>query len=242
MVKGKNKDLVIKLFRFFAIFPEDVAIPAGFFNIVAPLLADEKMTSKKAKLAVGNGLGVLLKYNLIKGSLSTGHGGVFMHDIVRDYVINQHSKDDLQALQKSVVDIILAARPEPVGFLASHYTSMGTFENYVALHLSSHFAGAAVGGNEVGLEYEWLGHRDIVIKRNYAHTLGFDVLCKAAESEEAAGNLLHSAFCTYATALLKNIPQDVRHDKLYATADLLEKADDESALQFETEGESNNEQ
>ena len=62
-------------------FPEDTPVPAGFFNLVAPLLTDEK-NLKKAKMAIGNSLSTPLKYNLIKGSLSTGHG-VFMHDIVR---------------------------------------------------------------------------------------------------------------------------------------------------------------
>ena len=83
MIKGagKHKDLIGKVFRFFAIFPEDVPVPASFFNKMAPLLSNEK-NEKKARLAVGSSLSTLLKYNLIKGSLSSG-SGVFMHDVVR---------------------------------------------------------------------------------------------------------------------------------------------------------------
>ena len=83
MVKsaGKNKDLINKVFQFFATFPEDVPVPAPFFNKMAPILSDEK-SEKKARLAVGLCLGTLLKYNLLKGSLAAG-SGVFMHDIVR---------------------------------------------------------------------------------------------------------------------------------------------------------------
>ena len=84
------------------------------------MLTNEK-SEKKAKITVGSCLGTLLKFNLIKGSLTTGHG-VFMHDVIRDFVINVHSPDELRALQKSVVDVMLAARPED-GFHASNFTA-----------------------------------------------------------------------------------------------------------------------
>ena len=83
MLKGKNRDLILKTFHFFAVFPEDVPVPAGLFNVFAQMLTGEAK-EKKAKMVLGNCLGKLLKYNLIKGSLSSG-SGVFMHDIVRDF-------------------------------------------------------------------------------------------------------------------------------------------------------------
>merc|ERR1711965_817893 len=75
---------------------------------MAPLLSDDK-NEQKARLAVGSSLGTLLKYNLLKGSLSAG-SGVFMHDIVRDYVISQHSAEELRLLQRKVVEVVLASR------------------------------------------------------------------------------------------------------------------------------------
>ena len=54
-----------------------------------------------------------MRLSLVNGSLQDG---VFMHDIVRDYVISQHSAEELRALQRSVVDTVLAAWPEPGGF------------------------------------------------------------------------------------------------------------------------------
>ena len=74
---GKNKELVKTVFEFFSVFPEDVPVPAAFFNKMAPLLSSDK-SEKKARLAVGSSLSVLLKYNLVKGSLVSGNG-VFMH-------------------------------------------------------------------------------------------------------------------------------------------------------------------
>ena len=49
---------------------------------------------------MGSSLGTLLKHNLIKGSLATG-SGVFMHDIVRDYVIHQHSEEERFLIHRS---------------------------------------------------------------------------------------------------------------------------------------------
>ena len=96
------------------------------------MLTSEK-SERKARLALGSSLGTLLKYNLIKGSLSAGHG-VFMHDIVRDFVIHAHSEEELRGLQTEVVNTILAARPEN-GFPSSEYTTAASFEGYVARFL-----------------------------------------------------------------------------------------------------------
>ena len=83
---GRNAALVRKVFYFFAIFPEDVAVPASFFTKMLPILVGESPDKKAGRWAVGTCLSTLLKYNLIKGSLAVGHG-VFQHDIVRDFVI-----------------------------------------------------------------------------------------------------------------------------------------------------------
>ena len=132
--KQKAHELTERVFLAFAAFPEDVAVPAAFFNKLAPVLAGDESSERKARLAVGSSLKTLFKYNLLKGSLLVGQG-VFMHDIVRDYVISRHTPDELIALQKKVVDTTLAARPEPGGFPAAEFTRNGTFEGYCARHL-----------------------------------------------------------------------------------------------------------
>ena len=81
MIKGKNRDLVLKIFKFFAVFAEDVPVPAGFFNVFASVLSKEE-SPQKVKFAVGNAIRTLLKYNLLKGSFSGGSNGVFMHDVM----------------------------------------------------------------------------------------------------------------------------------------------------------------
>jgi hypothetical protein len=130
MVKGKNRDLTVKVFLSFACFPEDVPVPAGLLNVLAPMLASIK-DSKKAKISIGHCLSQLLNFNLLKGALA-GSSGVFMHDIVRDYVISRHTPEELRALQRAVADTILAARPRPGGFPAARYAAAATFEGYAA--------------------------------------------------------------------------------------------------------------
>ena len=82
MIKGKKAVPAVRVFEFFAVFPEDVPVPAGFFNVVAPLVAGDETCHKKASLTIGSSLCTLLKFNLLKGSLAKG-SGVFMHDIIR---------------------------------------------------------------------------------------------------------------------------------------------------------------
>ena len=233
MVKGagKNKELVHKVFLFFAVFPEDVPVPASFFNKMAPLLTNEK-SEKKARLAMGLSLGILLKYNLIKGSLMAGQG-VFMHDIVRDFVINQHSEADLRALQKEVVGTILAARPEPDGFSTTEHAAPGTFEGYVARQFYVHIRGALEKGK--GPPDLWLAHADVIVKVNTAVAVGLDALAALSEARESTGELVRAAHASWAASRMKGIPGSVLNDLVHRSADLLERADDKEAVTFEQE-------
>ena len=81
MIKGKNAELVLKVFLFFAIFPEDVPVPAGVFNVLAPILTSIK-DLKKAKLSVGSSLCTLMNYNLLKARYRQARR--LYADIVRD--------------------------------------------------------------------------------------------------------------------------------------------------------------
>ena len=226
MIKGRNSELASSVFLFFAIFPEDIPVPAGFFYVVTPLLADYE-DKKKANLLIGRSLSTLLKFNLLKGSLSVG-SGVFMHDIVRDYVIHQHSPEELRALQKSVLGAILAARPEPDGFPTSAFAAPGTFEGYVSRQLYWHFRGALEEGEDP--PDAWLAHPDSVIKANVAMALGLDTLMALSDRHESAGELVRAAQASWAGSLLKSLSQSMVNDLVYRAADLLERADDKEEL------------
>ena len=228
---GKHKELVEKAFKFFAVFPEDVPIPAAVFNKMAPLLSNEK-NEKKARLAVGSSLSTLLKYNLVKGSLVAGHG-VFMHDVVRDFVINQHSPDELRELQAKVVVVLLAARPEPDGFPNSGFLASSTFEGYVVRNLSHHFRGAMAEGAEP--PDEWLSHPDQAILVNTAMAFGVDFLTNLSEAWESAGQLVRAAHAIWTASVHKAaVPKSPVHtDMVYRAADLLERADSKEDMVFE---------
>jgi hypothetical protein len=79
----------------------------------------------------------LLKHNLLKGSLKGQ--GVFLHDIVRDHVMKHHSPSELRALNRMVVDAILAGRPSQGYRFPEFVSASGTVEElrdrYVAGHI-----------------------------------------------------------------------------------------------------------
>ena len=129
-----------------------------------------------------------------------------MHDIVRDYVINQHSKEELRALQRVVVDTVLAARPEPNGFITSEYTLRGTFDDYCARHLFWHLRGAVGEGEEP--PKAWLRHSDDGIRASVAFAVGFTRLSTLSEAREAAGDLVTAAHISWAA-------MNIDSDRLY---------------------------
>ena len=228
--QGKNKALVEKVFRFFAVFPEDVPVPASFFNTFAPTLTNET-SDRKARITVGSSLGTLLKYNLIKGSLSAG-SGVFMHDIVRDFVINEHSSKDLRALQQTVVEVILAARPEG-GFRPSGFSAASSFEGYATRQLFWHFRGALLEGEEP--PDAWITHPDRVVMGNVSVAVGLHRMTALSETREAAGELVRAAQASWASSMMKGLPQATLNDLVHHSAELLERADDSDIVEFELE-------
>jgi hypothetical protein len=228
MIKGKNKVLVKQVLQLFAVFPEDVAVPAAVFNALAPLVAGE-ITGSKAQLAVGKGLGTLLKLNLLKGSIAGA--GVFMHDIVRDYAVNLHSMAELQTLQRDVVEAVLAARPQPGGFDGS--AGAGSFDGYIVRQLHWHIRGALADGEPPDA---WLidDQQDPVVKSNAAVAVGFEKLEALAAAKENAGLLVHAAKLAWEAGCLKQTSNAVRADLVYRAADLLEQANDPTVSAFES--------
>jgi hypothetical protein len=215
MITGKNKALVVQVFNFFAVFPEDVAVPAGVFNALAPLISGMGQGSK-ARLAVGCCLGKLTKFNLLKGSIA--RAGLFAHDIVRDYTTNQHTEAELRALQRDVVDAVLVAKPAD-GF--DDYAHRRSFHGYVVRQLHWHIRGALADGEEP--PEAWLSDRDQdpVVKLNAAVAFGLEKLKALSAEKEAAGQLVHAAQIAWEASFLKQVSPAARADLVYRAAGCL---------------------
>lgn len=152
---------------------------------------------------------------------------------MRDHVISRHSPDELRALQKTVVDAILAARPKSNGFPSGEFTTSGTFDGYVARQLYWHFRGALEEGEEP--PDTWLTHPDNIVKTNAVNAVGLDALTALSRVREEAGKLVSAAQVSWAASFTKGIPQATFNDLAYRVTDLLEQADDRRVLNFELE-------
>ena len=152
---------------------------------------------------------------------------------MRDHVISRHSPDELRALQKVVVDTILAARPEPDGFPATEFAAPGTFEHYVTRQLYWHFRGALEEGEDP--PDACLAHPDNAVKANAAMAVGLDALVALSEVRENEGELVRAAQASWAASRMKGIPKLALNDLVHRAADLLERADDKEILEFEHE-------
>ena len=121
-----------------------------------------------------------------------------MHDVVRDYVINQHTEEALRALQNEVVGAILAARPEPGGFPIGPLCPPASFEAYAARYLNTHLAGAMEAGEDP--RHEWVLHPDTAVKAQVVLAVGVERIAALSETWEVAGELSHAAHAAWCAA------------------------------------------
>ena len=166
-----------------------------------------------------------------------------MHDIVRDYVRNSSSRhrdsgsssSELarRTLQRSIVDVVLAARPEPNGFVNCQYVDAGSFEGYVARHLFWHMRGALAEGEEP--PDEWITHEDTTIRGNAATAVGVDALVAISAAREAAGELVRAAQASWAASNARFIDPSRHCSLVWRAIEILQHADNEQADEFELE-------
>ena len=204
--KKKTADMTEQVMLFYAVFAEDVPIPTPVLVTCVPTIIMKASPSAKTDLAIRSALTTLLKYNLLKGGLAEG-SGTFMHDIVRDYVISKHAGEELKVLQHQVVKALLGARPEG-GFPTAEHSTSGSFEGYVARHLSWHIGGAlAVTGAAMEAPPEsWIAHEeDEAVLRAVALATGHDNLLMWTETAEAAGEHLRAAQYLYVASKLGDL-------------------------------------
>ena len=207
------------IFRHFAVFPEDFPVPKPLFDVISPMLVPRSSSRAACTTKVSSCVAVLMNYNLLKGSLANGDG-VYMHDIVRDYVISLASDQDLRVKQKQMVEILLQNRP-PGGFEGAQHTSTGSLEGYVAKNIAHHMRGAMQEG-EVP-PYDWLAHRDLVVVTACAMAVGSDGMKAQINAAESSDPLLASRL-TYALLSSQLTRVEDEADLVYKCVDLLEKA------------------
>ena len=105
---GAERESVVSLFYTFAIFPEDVPVPAALFDRFATSLFGA--SGKRPWLQVRSWLTALMRLSLLNGSLQDG---MFMHDIVRDFSISRCA--DLCGLHRKFLNAVLEVT-EPTGW------------------------------------------------------------------------------------------------------------------------------
>ena len=142
---------------------------------------------------------------------------------MRDFVIHQHSDDELRSEQMNTVELLLSARPSP-GFRTAAFTASGTFEGYVARHLSHHMKSSLKNG-EMPL-HGWLAHRDEAVVVSVPLGLGREAMDSMSAKAEAAGDLVTAARLSWALGFLAQagrLSMKEQADYVYKAVDLLEQ-------------------
>ena len=167
-----ERDNVMKTFQIFAAMPEDVGVPVPFFDMLAkskPGLFGMKEGTKRPHLKVRSWLTALKKLSLLMGTMMDGF---FQHDIVRDYAISRC--EDLVALQRDILDAVVAGRPEPDGWPMREGLERGTDKWHVAVNGWWHVRGA-VGSEALGSDAVALVHRLVAADPGVAEACAWGV-------------------------------------------------------------------
>ena len=136
--QGKDKVGIEALFRFFAVFPEDVPISMGLLDLLSEQLL--KLAGQeviRAQRKVRSWTTALIRCALLKGSL---HSGVYFHDIIRHFSQHSHSANGLQEAHKIVVDTLVQWVMDPANSSLKSSRDLRTW--YVERHLYHHIRGA----------------------------------------------------------------------------------------------------
>ena len=118
---------------------------------------------------------------------------------MREYVIHQHSEDELRSKQMDMVELLLTARPKS-GFRAARFVASGTVEGYVARHLHHHMKAALMDGETP--PYDWLAHRDEAVVASVSMGLGRNAMDSMIAKAEGAGEFVIAARLSWAVGLL----------------------------------------
>ena len=94
-----------KVFSVFALVAEDTHVPIEVFRILLSAVTGE--SELVPELQLRKWIQILIKRSIVLGTWERPS----LHDIVRDYSIALFSPDELQELQRKVVDAFAAARP-----------------------------------------------------------------------------------------------------------------------------------
>ena len=248
---GKDKANVDALFHKLAVFPEDVPVPVGVFDVLAPLWAGRE--TKRAHLKVRSWITALIHCSLANGSIASG---VYQHDvsvlvrafdpsrlsltwvmhlraqIVRHFAITRHSDEQLRALQQAVVDELLAARPTG-GFPDLAHAQKGSLEEYVASNLWWHVRGSMGDGPP---SKTLVDHEDDTIIHSVALAMGKDRIHETVSAWERDGDQLGAAKLCWAghmLGVLGLISTDETANFLFRAVPLLEACASDETRNFE---------
>jgi hypothetical protein len=110
-IKGPSSKQVIALFKAMALIPEDQTCPVEMMPLIYQAEADGAAATRGQKqpslLRVRKFLKALIDRSLVLGTVDKPS----LHDIVREFVIAQHSEDEIRDAHRRLVNSLRACRP-----------------------------------------------------------------------------------------------------------------------------------
>ena len=214
------------VFMALGVCPEDVLVELPVALLICGADVDVVAAGKLSSMSMRRIVKTLLDRHLLQGSAANG---VQMHDIVRDLVRSRlGGEDGIRVKQRVVVAAMLSASP------AEGWTPDDTVGLYAEQALETHMVEALLTNPLDDVDAQtWLLHSSTLIVASAATVFGSAALEALSAAKEGAGDLVGAARAAWAARNVRGIPAKMVNDLSYRTSDLLESADDASAIDFE---------
>jgi hypothetical protein len=187
------------------------------------------VSGKRPQLKLREALSTLVKLSLLQGTIA---GGMYQHDILRDFVMSRIP--DLMGQQRRMVEGIMDARPEG-GWPSIDSVEQGTASWYVATQLWWHIRGAISGDLDDVASQELVG-RLVESEASIAEACAMGLRREGMESRiqwaEDRGDLLLAAKLCVAASLPGRhgpFPMSEERDLLWRAPELLVRIDNDVA-------------
>jgi hypothetical protein len=191
-IRGASRDNVLRLFRAFAVVPEDTRIPIEMVGMLYEAEGETPLDRPPSLLNVRRWLKVLIDRSLILGTVDRPS----LHDIVMDYLVASKPVEAHRGMNQRLVELWRQRRP--VG--GWKVTSRECVPLYIATAGVQHFRGAPEES-----VIEWMGDfhegRQDAIPVFASEALGVGPATELARAAEAAGDWWLAALRWSASAL-----------------------------------------
>ena len=170
------------LLKLFAVVPEDTHCPLEVLLLMFKAVHESSLATI---MHIRKWLWILIDRSLVLGTVDRPS----LHDLVLDFAVAQHTKEELRSMHRAVVEAFRVARP--ADFHGRRYFDATQVDSAISLYVLNEVAGHvtnAYGGDEILCKWVTDVPQDAIVM-SAGQEMGSEALVSAATAAEASGDM-----------------------------------------------------